>query len=106
MLSGNQFPLLELAISKSDVERLAHLARIRIDTGEVDTYSSGLSRILALIDEMNETNIDDVSPMAHPQDIQLRLREDQATEPDLRDLFQSAAPSSDRGLYLVPKVIE
>jgi len=95
-----------LAISRSDVERLAHLAHISIDPEEVDAYSAGLSRILTLIDEMNQTDTEDVPPMAHPQDIRLRLRKDQVTEPDLRELFQSSAPSSDRGLYVVPKVIE
>jgi len=95
-----------LAISRSDVERLAQLAHISIDPEEVDAYSAGLSRILTLIDEMNQTETEDVPPMAHPQDIRLRLRKDQVTEPDLRELFQSSAPSSDRGLYVVPKVIE
>ncbi len=95
-----------MAISRSDVERLAQLAHISIDPEEVDAYSAGLSRILTLIDEMNQTETEDVPPMAHPQDIRLRLRKDQVTEPDLRELFQSSAPSSDRGLYVVPKVIE
>ena len=99
-------PLLDLAISRSDVERLAQLAHISIDPEEVDAYSAGLSRILTLIDEMNQTETEDVPPMAHPQDIRLRLRKDQVTEPDLRELFQSSAPSSDRSLYVVPKVIE
>ena len=99
-------PLLDLAISKSDVERLARLAHISIDPEEVDNYSDGLSRILTLIDEMNRIDTESVPPMAHPQDIRLRLREDQVTEPESRELFQSSAPSSDRGLYLVPKVIE
>ena len=95
-----------MAISRSDVERLAQLAHISIDPEEVDAYSAGLSRILTLIDEMNQTETEDVPPMAHPQDIRLRLRKDQVTEPDLRELFQSSAPSSDRGLYVVPKVSE
>ena len=95
-----------MAISRSDVERLAQLAHISIDPEEVDAYSAGLSRILTLIDEMNQTETEDVPPMAHPQDIRLRLRKDQVTEPDLRELFQSSAPSSDRGFYVVPKVIE
>jgi len=47
-----------------------------------------------------------VEPMAHPQDIQLRLREDQVTEPDRRDAMQESAPKVGEGLYLVPRVIE
>jgi aspartyl-tRNA(Asn)/glutamyl-tRNA(Gln) amidotransferase subunit C len=34
-----------------------------------------------------------------------RLREDAVTEDDKRSKYQSIAPSTDSGLYLVPKVI-
>jgi aspartyl-tRNA(Asn)/glutamyl-tRNA(Gln) amidotransferase subunit C len=48
--------------------------------------------------------------MAHALDAQLavqqRLRPDEVTEPDGRDAYQAAAPAVERGLYLVPKVIE
>jgi aspartyl-tRNA(Asn)/glutamyl-tRNA(Gln) amidotransferase subunit C len=48
--------------------------------------------------------------MAHPLDAQLpggqRLRPDEVTESDQRELFQSVAPATQDGLYLVPKVIE
>ncbi len=44
--------------------------------------------------------------MAHPQDIQLRLREDKVTETDQRATMQKSAPRVDEGLYLVPRVIE
>jgi aspartyl-tRNA(Asn)/glutamyl-tRNA(Gln) amidotransferase subunit C len=47
-----------------------------------------------------------VEPMSHPQSAMQRLRDDRATEPDLRDAFQSIAPATEDGLYLVPKVIE
>ena len=35
-----------------------------------------------------------------------RLRGDAVTETDQRELFQSIAPQTEAGLYLVPKVIE
>jgi aspartyl-tRNA(Asn)/glutamyl-tRNA(Gln) amidotransferase subunit C len=35
-----------------------------------------------------------------------RLRPDVVTESDQRELFQSVAPEVERGLYLVPKVID
>jgi aspartyl-tRNA(Asn)/glutamyl-tRNA(Gln) amidotransferase subunit C len=44
--------------------------------------------------------------MAHAQDLTLRLRDDVVTEADQHALFQSVAPRVERGLYLVPKVIE
>ncbi|MBT5624235.1 MAG: Asp-tRNA(Asn)/Glu-tRNA(Gln) amidotransferase subunit GatC, partial [Proteobacteria bacterium] len=56
--------------------------------------------------QLHESVTDDIEPMAHPQDISLRLREDQVTEDDERDLFQECAPAVESGLYLVPRVIE
>jgi aspartyl-tRNA(Asn)/glutamyl-tRNA(Gln) amidotransferase subunit C len=51
-----------------------------------------------------------VEPMAHPvaaiQDITLRLREDRVSETDQREANQRSAPAVERGLFLVPKVIE
>jgi aspartyl-tRNA(Asn)/glutamyl-tRNA(Gln) amidotransferase subunit C len=38
--------------------------------------------------------------------IQLRLRDDIASEPNNRQANQQSAPAVERGLFLVPKVIE
>ena len=51
-----------------------------------------------------------IEPLCHPvatiQDIALRLRDDIASEPNARDANQKNAPAVERGLFLVPKVIE
>jgi aspartyl-tRNA(Asn)/glutamyl-tRNA(Gln) amidotransferase subunit C len=51
-----------------------------------------------------------IEPLAHPvaaiQNIALRLRDDVASEPNQREANQRSAPSVERGLFLVPKVIE
>ena len=93
-------------ISKDDVDRVAHLARIGIDSTEIDTYTADLDRILNLVEQMNEISTQGIEPLAHPQDMQLRLRGDAVTENDQRTLFQSIAPQTDQGHYLVPKVID
>ena len=95
-----------MSISKSDVERVARLARIGIEPHEAERYSIDLSNIFTLVEQMNKIDTDGIQPMAHPQDIQLRLREDDVKEINKRDQFQAIAPSVKRGLYLVPKVID
>jgi aspartyl-tRNA(Asn)/glutamyl-tRNA(Gln) amidotransferase subunit C len=47
-----------------------------------------------------------ITPMSHSQDVTQRLREDVVTKTNQRELFQSIAPATQDGLYLVPKVIE
>jgi aspartyl-tRNA(Asn)/glutamyl-tRNA(Gln) amidotransferase subunit C len=95
-----------MALDKQDVEKMAHLARLEISEQESSAYAETLSRILGLIEQMNAAATEAVTPMAHPQESGLRLREDAVTESDQRARFQAIAPSTEAGLYLVPKVIE
>ncbi len=95
-----------MSLSRADVARIAHLARLEINEQEVISYTDTLSRILGLIEQMNAIETEGVVPMAHPQDAGLRVRVDEVTETDQRDRFQAIAPATDAGLYLVPKVME
>jgi len=97
---------LSMSITADDVHHIATLARLRIEPGEVEAYAASLSRILALVEEMNRVDTADIEPMAHPLDVALRLRDDEVTEVDRRDEFLEQAPASEGGLYLVPRVIE
>jgi aspartyl-tRNA(Asn)/glutamyl-tRNA(Gln) amidotransferase subunit C len=56
--------------------------------------------------QMGQQDTNGVSPMAHPLDQMQRLRPDAVTETDQRDAFQTIAPQTEAGLYLVPKVID
>src|SRR5688500_1902939 len=94
------------SLTRDDVKRAGRLARIAIDEREADEVLVQLDRIFGMIAEMQAVDVSGVEPMAHAQDVTLRLREDEVTEPDQRELFQSTAPKVDAGLYLVPKVIE
>src|SRR5258705_6883704 len=95
-----------MALTLNDVKRIAHLARIEIEPQEAEQVLAQLSDIFRLIEQMQAVNTDGVEPMSHAQDVTLRLREDEVTEADQRALFQSIAPQTEAGLYLVPKVIE
>jgi aspartyl-tRNA(Asn)/glutamyl-tRNA(Gln) amidotransferase subunit C len=89
-----------------DVERIAQLARIRLDAHEAARYQAELNGILGLIERMQAVDTTGIEPMAHARDVYQRLREDTVTEVDRREAFQALAPSTEAGLYLVPKVIE
>ncbi len=95
-----------MSLDKTDVEKIAHLARLAIDDAAVPGYADDLSGILSLVDQMNAVATDGVEPLAHPHDAVQRLREDEVTEENQRELLQQNAPQVDSGLFLVPKVIE
>ena len=95
-----------MALSKQDVEGIAHLARLALSEEDVPRYVGELSRILELVEVLQAVDTTGVVPLAHPLDATQRLRPDVVTEGDERDRFQSVAPQTEAGMYLVPKVIE
>lgn len=95
-----------MSLDSADVKKIAHLARLAIDEEAIPEYAHNLSNILDLVEQMSAVDTDQVPPMAHPLDEVQRLREDKVTETDQRDHFQQVAPSTEDGLFLVPRVIE
>lgn len=95
-----------MSLARDDVEKIAHLARLAVDGDELDSVATGLSNILQMVEQMSAVDTQGVTPMAHPLHMVQPLRQDRVTEQDQRDLFQSIAPQTEDGLYLVPKVIE
>ena len=95
-----------MALDKSDVEKIAHLARVNINEADIPDYAQNLTNILDLVDQMQSINTVDIEPLNHPLDAIQRLRADEITETNQRDHLQSVAPSVEKGLFLVPKVIE
>jgi aspartyl-tRNA(Asn)/glutamyl-tRNA(Gln) amidotransferase subunit C len=96
-----------MSLTRQDVEKIAHLARLSITDAEMPLYVSSLSSIVDFVAELSRVETGSVEPMAHPLDGQRqRLRPDQVTETDQRDKYQANAPSVQAGLYVVPRVIE
>lgn len=95
-----------MALNLEDIKRIAHLARIEISDTEAQETLNKLSGILGLIEQMQAVDTTGIAPMSHSQDVTQRLREDVVTQTNQRALFQSIAPATQDGLYLVPKVIE
>ncbi len=95
-----------MSLDKSEIEKIAWLARLEIDAEDVASYSQELSGILELVEQMNSVDTGDITPLAHPLDIAARLRDDKVTETNQRDRFQHQAPETEDGYFLVPRVIE
>jgi len=95
-----------VSLDKEQVQAIAALARLRLAEEEFAETVDKLSRIVDFVDQLGRASTDHVVPMAHPLDVAQRLRPDRVTEVDDRDRFQVNAPAVDKGLYLVPKVIE
>lgn len=95
-----------MSLEPEEVKRIASLARLAVPDADIPGYVRDLSAILDLVAQMNAVVTANVEPLAHPLDMAQRLRADGVTEADQRTRFQSIAPQTEHGLYLVPKVIE
>lgn len=96
-----------MSLTRQDVEKIAHLARLSITENEMPVYVTSLSSIVNFVDELSRAQTGDVLPMAHPLDgQQQRLRVDEVSESDNREKYQANAPQVQAGLYVVPRVIE
>ncbi|HEY2675900.1 MAG TPA: Asp-tRNA(Asn)/Glu-tRNA(Gln) amidotransferase subunit GatC [Steroidobacteraceae bacterium] len=96
-----------MSLTRQDVEKIAHLARLSITEQEMPVYVTSLSSIVDFVDELSRAQIGTVVPMAHPLDGQhQRLRDDVVSETDRHEKYQANAPAVASGLYVVPRVIE
>ena len=94
-------------LTRQDVEKIAHLARLSITEREMPVYVTSLSSIVNFVDELSRAQTGNVEPMAHPLDGQhQRLRADVVSETDNHEKYQANAPAVQAGLYVVPRVIE
>lgn len=95
-----------MAISPDDVKSIAHLARLGVDDSQLSAYATEISNVLDLAEQMSAVDTADVEPMAHPLHATQRLRADVVSEINERAALQKGAPATDKGLFLVPKVID
>ena len=95
-----------MALTLSDVEKIAKLSRLHLSSEEQAQILQELNDIFTLVEKMQTVNTDGIEPMAHPHEVALRLREDVVSENDHAAEYQAVAPEVRNRLYIVPQVIE
>ena len=99
-----------MSLTSSDISRIANLARLDLRPAESARMLSQINSFFDIVEEMRAVDTAGIEPLAHPYatvaEVALRLREDRVTELNNREANQISAPAVDRGLFLVPRVIE
>lgn len=99
-----------MALLPEDIDRIANLARLQLQSEESQRMLGQINGFFDIVEQMRAVDTTGIEPLAHPvaaiQDMALRLRDDIASEPNQREANQRSAPAVERGLFLVPKVIE
>lgn len=98
-----------MAITRTDVEKIAELARLDLTPGETDLFTEQLSSIIGHVEKLNELDTADVPPMSHcvpaGGDVEYAKREDQVSPSLGQKLAVENAPDAEAGYFKVPKVI-
>ncbi|KAF1045368.1 Asp-tRNA(Asn)/Glu-tRNA(Gln) amidotransferase subunit GatC [Xylophilus sp.] len=99
-----------MSLTPQDLGRIANLARLELSPAESEQTLARINDFFRIVEAIRAVDTAGVEPLSHPVaavlPIALRLRDDVASEPNQREANQRSAPEVERGLFLVPKVIE
>ncbi|WP_298622554.1 Asp-tRNA(Asn)/Glu-tRNA(Gln) amidotransferase subunit GatC [uncultured Legionella sp.] len=95
-----------MTISTKDLEKIARLAYLDIDSEHSSKLTQEISSIMDFVEQLRSVNTNEVAPLYHPFALHQRLRTDEVTEADCIAELEAIAPMFEDNLYLVPKVIE
>ncbi|MDE0822568.1 MAG: Asp-tRNA(Asn)/Glu-tRNA(Gln) amidotransferase subunit GatC [Dehalococcoidia bacterium] len=95
-----------MPLERSEVERIASLARIGLTEEEIEMVGDQLSHILEQFEVLNELDTSGVTPTGHASGLQTVMREDTAEDSlDHEDVLKNA-PRREGEFFRVNAVLE
>ncbi len=93
-------------ITKEEVERIAHLARLSLSQDEAERMTADLDTILGYVETLQGLDTSDVAPTSHVMPLAAPLREDREVPSLAPETAVANAPLSRETAFRVPPVIE
>jgi aspartyl-tRNA(Asn)/glutamyl-tRNA(Gln) amidotransferase subunit C len=93
-------------IGRAEVERIGHLARLRLEPEEADALARDLDAILGHVAELEALDAAGAEPASEGPAAATPLREDRALSSLPLERALANAPDSDGSAFLVPPVLE
>ena len=95
-----------MAAAQIDVKYVAHLARLHLTPDEEKKLGAQLGDILGYIEKLKKLDVTNVDPTAHPVPLVNVTRPDEVRPSLPQEEALRNAPKQDRGLFIVPKIVE
>ena len=95
-----------MAITRREVDYVAHLSRLELTEAEKDTFAEQLNSIVGYMDKLNALDTSGVEPMVHGIEGAQAVRPDSAGGSLPRDEALLNAPQQSEGCFKVPRIIE
>jgi aspartyl-tRNA(Asn)/glutamyl-tRNA(Gln) amidotransferase subunit C len=95
-----------MSIDIDTARKVAKLARIRVEEGDLPALAGELSGILTFMEQLNEVDVTGVEPMTSVTPMRLKRRPDVVTDGNMQAAILKNAPDAREGFFAVPKVVE
>jgi aspartyl-tRNA(Asn)/glutamyl-tRNA(Gln) amidotransferase subunit C len=94
------------AITRTEVEHLARLARIAMTDDELDAMAGQLDVILESVGRVQQVAAADIPPTSHPLPLTNVLRPDEPVPGLSAEQALAAAPAAEDGRFRVPRILD
>lgn len=94
-----------MKISRTDVEHVAHLARLHLSESELSIMTEQLDLILAYMQKLEELDTQDLPPTTHAIPVCNAFREDRVLPSLPQEVALSCSPKHNEEMFQVPRII-
>jgi aspartyl-tRNA(Asn)/glutamyl-tRNA(Gln) amidotransferase subunit C len=95
-----------MKVSKEDVVKIAHLARLELNPNEIEPMQESINKVLDWMEALNAVNTDDVKPLVHMTSAMNQFRADVAKQDLSKEKALALGPDTNEQYFKVPQVIE
>ena len=92
-------------ITKEEVKKVAHLARLELNENEITNHAEQLEKILDYIRQLEKIDTDDVPCTTRAIEVTNVFRKDEKKNFDCSEELLELGPSREGKYYKVPKII-
>ena len=92
-------------ITKEEVNKVAHLARLELNEDEINNHADQLEKILKYIKQLEKIDTDDVPSTTRAIEVTNVFRKDENKKSDCTEELLELGPSREEKFFKVPKII-
>ena len=95
-----------MSLTVAEVAKVALLARLRVEPGELETFTAQINSIVDYVAQLQELDTTGVEPLAHGIEVRNVFRDDTRGPSLDREKALANAPERNQTSFLVPAVLE
>ena len=92
-------------ITKEEVKKVAHLARLELNEDEIKDHANQLEKILEYIKQLEKIDTDDVPCTTRAIEVSNVFRKDKTKNSDCNEELLELGPSREDKYFKVPKIL-